>query len=82
MCPVTVWPDLYASAPYNALSGRKVTVQSVGFASVKVYAGGAAAPAGANEGYSLSNGESWTGTIDHLWVRSSGNASLAIGTGD
>lgn len=80
--PGADWTDIFASAPYNALSNQKITVQSVGFAAVRLFAGGAAAPADPAQGFTLINGASWTGTTDHLWVRSGGNASLAIGTED
>lgn len=72
------WTDLYAVSGYTALANQLVTVQSVGRDSLQVYFGGSSAPADNAQGNTLMGLRSVSGTTDHLWVRSSGSAILAV----
>lgn len=74
------WTDLYTQTGYTGLASQKVTVQTVARSAIKLYAGGASAPADNDQGFTLAAGQSWTGTTDHLWLR--GTSRVAVGRED
>lgn len=78
----STWTDIFSVSTYSDLAGKSILVQAVGLSGIKLFAGGTSAPIDANQGYSLTEGASWSGSADHLWVRGGEYATLAIGLED
>ena len=75
----TDWVDILTLPGFEALAGQRVSVQAVSVPStpIKVYLGGAAAPAG-DWGNRLVLHASVTGTTDHIWVKGRGSVAVLL----